>query len=91
MKLTREQGREIVRNEHFDWIQVGEETITGQRRWVTEIEAIFKHAPTGKHYLFDWERGSTESQDDTEPFEYDDPHPVEVELREVTKMEWIPV
>ena len=90
MKLTKEEGQSIVWDEHEDWEKVNDDKIIDQSRWSTVYEAVFKHKPSGKHYMLCWSQGSTETQDES-PFEYSDPDPVEVEEKEVTVKEWVPV
>ncbi len=91
MKLTAEEAREVVWDESADWEHVpGTTHIIDQRRWVTVLDAVFKHKPTGKFYSLSWERGSTEYQECL-PFEYDGPVLEEVELREVVTTEWVGV
>jgi len=91
MKLTRNEGQEVIYGDHADFEAVkGTEQIIDQRRWSTTSEGVFLHKPSGKHYLLSWSRGSTESQDES-PFEYSDPDPIEVEPKEVTVTKWVPV
>lgn len=91
MELTSEQGRAIVYGDDNDWDEVsGTRQIIENTRWSIVHEAIFLHKPSGKHYSLVWSRGATEQQDES-PFEYDEPEPVEVELKEVTRMEWVAV
>lgn len=91
MKLTRDEAREVIYGDHEDFEAVkGTVKIIDQGRWSTASEGVFLHKPSGKHYLLNWSQGSTESQDES-PFEYSDPDPVEVESKEVTVIEWVPV
>lgn len=90
MKLTKEEGRDIVWGDHPDWDEQKGREIVEQGRWNTVYSAIFKHKPTGKFYELCWSQGSTEMQEE-HPFEYSDPEPVEVEEREVTVKKWMPV
>lgn len=46
------------------------EQITGQRRWETDSELIFKNLDTGKFYRTHYSVGSTEYQD-TFPFQFE--------------------
>lgn len=39
------------------------ENITGQSRWITYIEQVFKHVPTQRFMRLTWEVGSTEMQE----------------------------
>ena len=68
MKLSEEEAREIVYEDHEDWDMVHHE-FTGQRRWVAENYSIHIHKPSEKHYAFNYDTPLTESQD-SEPFEY---------------------
>jgi len=91
MKLTQEEGRNIVCGEQAGWLNVvGTEKVVDTSRWSIQYEGIFKHLESGKFYRLNWQVGATESQDES-PFEYDKPEPCEVEEREVTKKEWVPV
>ncbi len=70
-------SKEILTNLNYvDGFEVIYTKMTGQRRWVTEFERVFKHE--GKFYRTCYEQGSTECQDDSQPYEYDD-DPVECE------------
>ncbi len=91
MKLTREQGNAIVWDDDENWEPVeGTEKPLEQRRWVTRYSQIFKHVPTGKFYKLYYELGSTEEQHQ-QPFEYADPNPIEVELKDVMVKKWVNV
>lgn len=86
--LSPEEAREIIWEEHKDWKKI-EESITGQRRWVTEMSGIFHHLPTNKYYEFNWEVGSTEVQE-CRPYEDNtEVEAVEVIQKEVVKKEWV--
>jgi hypothetical protein len=87
--LSQEEAERVISEDHEDWIEVdGTREIIDQRRWVTEVYAVFTHTPTKKFYSLDWEEGSTEMQEGTEPF-YGDQTLIEMEYKEVTKMEWV--
>ena len=91
MKLTQEEGRMIVYGDHKDWEAVkGTKQITEHTRWSICYEGVFLHKPTGKHYELYWSIGATEQQDE-QPFEYDDPTPIEVEKKTVEVEKWVPV
>ncbi len=91
LNLSREDGRDVIYGDHADWETVnGTGKIIDQRRWSTIREAIFFHVLTDKHYRICWSEGSTEMQEST-PFEFNDPEPVEVELRDVTVSKWVEV
>lgn len=62
------------------------------RRWVSVHELVFRAPDDGKTYAVTYEQGLTESQDDTDPWNYDDEiKGVEVEQRPVTVVQWQPV
>ena len=58
--LTPQHAREIVFGDNPDW-EIVKEEIVGQRRWVTEHEAILKH--NDKFYIARYDKPSTESVD----------------------------
>ena len=86
MKLTQEEGNEVVWEDSEDWVKI-ESNIVDQRRWVTVHEGIFEHIPSGKFYQMSWECGSTEQQYQ-KPFEYNDPELTEVHQVEKTIKVW---
>ena len=91
MELTIADATKVIHNGHNHWSEVkGTREIVDQGRWSTIFAAVFLYKPSGKHYSLSWARPSTEGQEEG-PFENDDPNPCEVELREVTKHEWLPV
>ncbi len=92
MKLTAEEARDIVFDDSDDWFYInGTEKIIGRSRWRIEKEGVFMHRPSKKYYLFDWQVGATEMQDE-QPYEYVDyVEPTEVVLREVVVERWVPV
>lgn len=63
------------------------------RRWVSVHEIVFRAPDDGKAYGVSYVQGLTESQDDTDPWEYEgDPiTAVEMEPHEVTVTEWRPI
>jgi hypothetical protein len=91
MKLTPEEARDVVYEDHADWRMVkGTKHPVDQRRWSVDYEAIFLHQPSGKFYEFGWSQGATESQDER-AYEYEDSvEVVEVVEREVTIKQWVP-
>lgn len=50
-------------------VEVMQDEISGQRRWSTDHEMVFKF--DGKYYETYYSRGSTECQDEV-PYEYDE-------------------
>lgn len=85
MNLTEEDRKLIVYEDHEDWKPEEEEQITGQSRWSTFYERVFKHIPSDKFYNFYWQRGSTEYQDEGAcDIEF-----YEVEKKEVLTTVWV--
>ncbi len=89
MKLTNEEGRQIIFDDHEDWKSVEEEEIVDTRRWSVTLTQVFQHIPSGKHYQLCWSQGATEEQDER-PFEYDTPEPEEVVQKEILVKTWVP-
>lgn len=87
LKLTKEDGRAMLGDDHDDWKEI-EQEIVDTGRWDIHYTGIFKHIPTGKFYMMHWSVGATEMQD-TRPFEYDDPELFEVEAKQVTVTQWV--
>jgi hypothetical protein len=68
----------------------GTDEIVDQSRWMTHHRAICE--VDGKFYEFLYQRGSTEMQDGEDQWYDEDPIVArEVELREVTVKQWLPV
>lgn len=89
MKLTGEDARAVVYGDHDDWESAEEPTTDGHTRWAVQYSGVFLHKPSGKHYMFCWQRGATEMQDE-QPFEYEkEVEPVEVEKKEIVRHEWV--
>jgi hypothetical protein len=88
MKLTSEEGRRIVFEDHDDWTKV-EEAIIDTRRWSNRYLGVFSHKPTGRFYQMSWSVGATEEQDES-PFECETPELTEVIEKEVTITKWVP-
>lgn len=63
-------------------------TILEKSRWSVVREGVFEYQ--GRTYQIWWSEGATEYQDE-EPWEHDDPEPIEVVKKEVTRYEWVPV
>ncbi|WP_211750085.1 hypothetical protein [Paenibacillus sp. Marseille-Q4541] len=62
--------------------------ITGTSRWSVYHEIVFEHQ--GKFYQTEYSVGTTEMQDES-PWKYDDEVDcVEVELKPVQVMKWVP-
>jgi hypothetical protein len=61
-------------------------------RWTNVYEFVFRNPDDGKAYRVYYEVGASDSQDDVDPWDYDDRiQAVEVEQIQVTKTEWKPV
>ena len=90
MKLTSEEAKLIVNEDTHDWEPMLSK-MTGQRRWVTEYTSVHKHIESGKYYMFNYDRGSTEKCDE-QPFEWVDTYtPVEVTKIEEVVWKWVEV
>lgn len=89
MKLTKEEGRELLQEDLDEWETV-ESQITYTSRWSIHHEGIFKHVPSNKYYSMCWSVGATEQQDE-QAFEYDDPELTEVEPYDKIVKAWRPV
>lgn len=76
MKLSKEEGKSIVWEDHEDWETI-EVNIVDTTRWSIINEGVYKHIPTGKFYSIGWSEGATECQDEG-PFDYCEPEPIEV-------------
>jgi hypothetical protein len=92
MKLSGSDAADIVCDDHDDWELVqGTEQDTGHSRWSIQQEGVFLHKPTNTHWLFMWQVGATESQDER-PFEYEElVEPVQVSQQEKVIIAWLPV
>lgn len=86
IKLTQEEGRMVVYNDHEDWETI-ETNAVDQSRWSVHYEGVFKHISSGKFYSLFWSKGATEMQDE-QPFEYDKPNPAEVKQVERVIKVW---
>lgn len=70
--------------------QLHEEQID-TRRWVSVHEVVFRAPDDGRVWSVCYERGLTESQDDTDPWNYEDTiTATETEPHEVTVTVWRP-
>lgn len=86
LKITREEGKDIVYECLDDWEKI-EENVVDTSRWSIRYVGIFKHIPSGKYYQMSWSVGATEYQDER-PFDYEDPDLIEVEQVEVKVLVW---
>jgi hypothetical protein len=61
-------------------------------RWTNVYEFVFRAPDDGKAYRVYYEVGASDSQDDVDPWDYEDKiRATEVELVEVVTTEWKPV
>jgi hypothetical protein len=86
VKLTKEEARDVVWEDHEDWETI-EEDICSNSRWAIHMRGIFKHVPSGKFYELHWDKGATEYQEQ-QPFEYTDPDLIEVHQVEKVVKVW---
>lgn len=86
MKLSVEEARWLLMGDLEGWETL--DTLSeGKGRWELYYTTIVKHLESGKCYSLDWSRGATEQQD-TRPFEWDEPKLVEVEPYEEVVVKW---
>jgi len=91
MKLTGQEAREVVWEEHPDWEQASSPEIYDTSRWSNLFSGVFKHLPTDKYYEFCWSQGATECQDE-QPFEYEkEVEPILVEKQIVQVEKWVAI
>lgn len=76
LKLTKQEGREIVWGDHPDYKTISDE-IVDKSRWSVHYEITVKRLSDGKFFRETYSRGATEYQEER-PFEYDDPDFTEV-------------
>jgi hypothetical protein len=69
LRLTPDEGRIVVWNDHDDFETV-ETNIVGVTRRSIIYENIYKQKPSGKFFETSYSVGATESQDER-PYEYD--------------------
>ena len=88
MKLTKEDGNAIVWGDHDGWEEVDGTVLREKEgRWMLGCEGVFKHLESGKYYKFYWAEGATEDQE-CDPYEFDEPNPIEVHQVEKTVKVW---
>ena len=68
LRLTPDEGRSIVWNDHDDFETV-ESNIVGVARWSLIYKNIYKQKSSGKFFKTSYSVGATESQDE-QPYEY---------------------
>jgi hypothetical protein len=68
LKLTPEEGRSIVWNDHDDFLTV-ETNIFDATRWSIIYKNIYEQKSSGKFFKTSYSVGATESQDE-QPYEY---------------------
>ncbi len=90
MKLTSEEGQQIVYDDHADWESLeNTKEVDEGGRWTTGYTQVFKHKPTGEHYQLSWASGATEMQEE-QPFEYSEPEPVLMVEKTIEVKQWVP-
>lgn len=87
--LSEEDGRMVVYGDHKDYETISEE-IYDQSRWSIRKSGVFKRLSDGTFWTTDWAEGATEYQEER-PFEYEDAEFVQVEPKEVTVIQYLPV
>ncbi len=91
MILTPEEAREVIWDDHEDWVNEEGPHLEESRRWSLIYTGIFLHKSTNKYYQFCWSVGATEQQDE-QPFQYEkEVKVIEVHKLLVQKEEWLPV
>ena len=86
IKLTEQEARDAISDNHPDFELIGEEEILNHTRWHVHYGQTLLHIPTGDFYGITYRVGATEYQD-TIPFEYEG----EVEFVQVFKIEKVVV
>jgi hypothetical protein len=76
LKPTKEEAREIIWDDHEDFIIIKEEVI-GKRRWSVYYQTIVKRKSDGLFFATSYSVGATEQQDEM-PFEYSEPEFIQV-------------
>ena len=89
MILSSEDGRMVVYGDHDDYQTISEE-IYGQGRWSIRKSGIFKRLSDETFWAASWSVGATEYQEER-PFEYEDAEFTQVEPKEVTVIQYLPV
>ena len=87
MKLNKEEAERLVFENQEDYDEFSRKIID-QRRWSTVILGVYKNNKTGKFYEVQFEKGSTEYQDQ-DPFYSAEVEFHEVELKEVVIKKWV--
>ena len=86
MKLTKEEGRQLVYEDLKGWSKEKSQII-GTNRWSIIYEGVFLHENSGKYYKTTWSTGATEQQEE-KPFEFDAPELTEVVPTSVVQYEF---
>ncbi len=71
LNLTKSEARDLISND-LEGFEIIKEEIYQQRRWETDYEVIVKRVSDNKFFRGCFSKGSTEQQD-SQPFEYDEP------------------
>lgn len=87
LTLTAEEAKDIVLEDHADWNTI-ESNMLYHHKQIGSYKDIILHVPSGKHYCFEYDRGTGEWAE-PEPYEYVKEVTVsEVEKVEVVTFEW---
>lgn len=90
MKLTGEEARNVVYNDHDDWKPVkGTRKTEDHERWTVGYTEVFEHIPTKKFYSFYWTKGATEHQDQSAYEDEEEVEPYEVVRKLVQTEQWV--
>lgn len=77
---------DILEDEDFE--EVTEEKIVDKRRWVSVVEQVVKHIPSGRLFEISYEVANSESSEGSESDEY---WWVEVRPKVVSKTVYVPI
>ena len=85
MKLTKEEANDIVWEEHPGWEMVKDSLEKDDEiyKQMQGMWAVFEHKPSGKFYSLSWTHHHNDYGCD--PYEYEDPDPIEVFKTTVTR------
>ena len=76
LKLTSEQGRDIVYGEDSNFVTI-EVKIVRTKRWSVVYEIVVQRKTDGKYFKDVYQRGATEMQGE-QPYDYSEPNFTEV-------------
>lgn len=63
-ELSEDDVESVLWGDHEDFNSVTMKEIVHQGRWLTTFQQVFKHVPSGTLWRLEWDRGSTEYQDE---------------------------